>query len=541
MPYLLKRLLPEKLYRQIAISFTLSCFLIITVLALVTNLASQFDQVEKFDSASSTVAHNIHYYDEVLTMSARMAAFTGDSIWEKRYQKHVILLDERLQQAEELFPATIKILDSISSANQTLVRMEEEALKFAKDGKLQAAQKLLFNDVYQENKATYLSGLTELVDRLEQERVTQHIEYHSLFFLTVIAFIVILLVLGFIIWKILHLLIQRLEIENTLAIVAKRMVSPRPSTIDNDIRWTLKFIANKAQADYALLIEQRQGEHPSIIQEWDISTDDQCNEQKYQTILTAITEIRSHSDNNTTEQQESSQTLTDMGYAHLVSQTQSVNDRKSYLICLINSQGDALRWGTHEISTLSRITEIVVRGLNSIENTRKLQLLAERDSLTHLLNRRKYIELLRSQWDNFRRFSAPCIVMMLDIDYFKRINDKFGHAAGDHVLSTTTAIMQNILRENDIIGRLGGEEFSILLPGTPPEEGVIVAERIRQKIAERTIEFAENQMTVTISIGLSLFHHRDENSTVALRRADQALYQAKQKGRNQVSVFEQCQ
>lgn len=129
-------------------------------------------------------------------------------------------------------------------------------------------------------------------------------------------------------------------------------------------------------------------------------------------------------------------------------------------------------------------------------------------------------------------------VLMLDLDYFKRINDRHGHSAGDLMLKHFSAILRKELRKIDTVGRLGGEEFSIFLPGTGLKAAGIFAERLRRQVAETPLQTVGQSIKATVSIGIAELVPNDTQSDAVLIRADQALYQAKKKGRNRVEIYD---
>ncbi|WP_018150861.1 sensor domain-containing diguanylate cyclase [Leeia oryzae] len=160
---------------------------------------------------------------------------------------------------------------------------------------------------------------------------------------------------------------------------------------------------------------------------------------------------------------------------------------------------------------------------------------AHYDSLTGVSNRRRFFMLAESEFSRAQRYAQPLSVMMIDIDYFKRVNDTYGHKTGDLLLkAVATHCMQNI-RESDTLGRLGGEEFAILMPNTRLEEAVKLAHRLCKsfhKISVVTDQAAE--LKPTASIGVTALATQDTNFDSVLERADQAMYLAKANGRNQV-------
>jgi diguanylate cyclase (GGDEF)-like protein len=165
---------------------------------------------------------------------------------------------------------------------------------------------------------------------------------------------------------------------------------------------------------------------------------------------------------------------------------------------------------------------------------RKLQHLSHHDSLTGLLNRRAFEYLLGRECQRLQRFGEHFSLLILDIDHFKRINDRLGHAAGDAVLTAVAQTLQNHAREVDRVARFGGEEFCVLLPRTTDEGALQAAERFRTAINNTVVAWSDESISVTISTGLATALQSGESLEELLRRADLALYQAKTEGRNRV-------
>jgi diguanylate cyclase (GGDEF)-like protein len=168
---------------------------------------------------------------------------------------------------------------------------------------------------------------------------------------------------------------------------------------------------------------------------------------------------------------------------------------------------------------------------NALEEVERL---AITDSLTSLYNRRHLFELADRELQRSRRYRLPLSVVMVDIDEFKRVNDTYGHAIGDQVLQGVAESCRKELREVDVIGRYGGDEFVALLPETGLSAACQVAERLRKSIAERTLDTKAGRITVTVSLGIAVLDDEHLTPESLLDRADQALYVAKQNGRNRV-------
>ena len=167
----------------------------------------------------------------------------------------------------------------------------------------------------------------------------------------------------------------------------------------------------------------------------------------------------------------------------------------------------------------------------------QLQELAARDPLTGLLNRRAFLERLHREAGRAQRYGHPLAFLSLDIDHFKRINDGYGHAAGDAALKHLAAICAGLLRKEDSCGRLGGEEFGILVPETNSYGAEMVARRLRARIEAARCRFGRHQLAFTVSIGVAgLMQQGEAGVEQMLQDADEAMYRAKRAGRNRVAV-----
>lgn len=169
----------------------------------------------------------------------------------------------------------------------------------------------------------------------------------------------------------------------------------------------------------------------------------------------------------------------------------------------------------------------------------ELERLAQTDFLTNLANRRHFMTLAEQEFSRTLRYGGPLSVLMMDLDHFKRINDTYGHKTGDTVLQRFAALCRQTLREVDTVGRLGGEEFAVILPETDGEHAFEVAERLRMTIADAEVP-AERASPIrfTVSIGVATLSGATANIEILISQADQALYEAKGAGRNKVCAYE---
>ncbi len=191
--------------------------------------------------------------------------------------------------------------------------------------------------------------------------------------------------------------------------------------------------------------------------------------------------------------------------------------------------------GADEIGDLARSLRHFIEQIGIKEE--ELRRLAATDVLTGLANRREFISRGTDEVLRAKRYNSHVCVLMMDIDHFKKVNDTWGHAVGDDVIRQVAAIARDVCRAVDVVGRIGGEEFAVLLPETDRQGALIVAERLRETVAGRTVSLSGGQtLGVSISIGLAEMTREDGDLSHLLGRADAALYEAKQQGRNRVCV-----
>jgi diguanylate cyclase (GGDEF)-like protein/PAS domain S-box-containing protein len=177
-----------------------------------------------------------------------------------------------------------------------------------------------------------------------------------------------------------------------------------------------------------------------------------------------------------------------------------------------------------------------ISDIKKLENQLKEQ--ARTDFLTGLFNRMFFFERARQELSRSLRYQRSLSVIVFDIDYFKKINDSFGHPAGDAVLRRISSICREVFRQSDVIGRIGGEEFGVVLVECNLQQAGIVAERLRQRVASEIYYFEENAVSCTVSLGVAAFSGATEDIDSLMKRADNELYRAKNSGRNRVCKSE---
>ncbi len=195
---------------------------------------------------------------------------------------------------------------------------------------------------------------------------------------------------------------------------------------------------------------------------------------------------------------------------------------------------------------LQRLAAIVSICLENTVNNERLKRVGLTDALTGINNRRFFDKRIEEEVSRFKRTLSPLTCLIFDIDYFKKINDTYGHQAGDCALIDTANIIKSQLRGTDVLARYGGEEFAVLLINTTSDEALDIAERVRKRVASYKFGFDNHdELQITISIGMATLDTQGKVNHIKLcqhdlvKNADQALYQAKENGRNQTQVYEQ--
>lgn len=202
----------------------------------------------------------------------------------------------------------------------------------------------------------------------------------------------------------------------------------------------------------------------------------------------------------------------------------------SFFLYLINA---AVNENILSIETLEEKVRLRTKELE--EANKKLLELAIKDPLTGLYNRRYFLPIAENEFERARRFNKSLSILMIEIDNFKKINDKYGHLIGDSILSQAALLLKQSIREIDYIARMGAEEFTLLLPETGSEGAKEVAERLRKKIEKEAIARGEEtSINITLSIGVATVNSLDWNCSSFIQRSDDYLLKAKKSGRNKI-------
>ncbi|MBY0358007.1 MAG: diguanylate cyclase [Candidatus Obscuribacterales bacterium] len=201
---------------------------------------------------------------------------------------------------------------------------------------------------------------------------------------------------------------------------------------------------------------------------------------------------------------------------------------------IIQDCSTARPWNIEDMTFFGSIADQLSVAVENADLHEEKKSQAVTDSLTGLANRRKFNDVFQKEFERAKRYAEPLTLVVIDMDFLKVINDKFGHTAGDNAIKSVADVLANSSRSIDLSARYGGEEFCLLLPNTKLEESTIIADRIRKRICETTVPLAGK---VSASLGIANFPLHAQDADDLFQKADQALYAAKEGGRNQVQIF----
>lgn len=201
-------------------------------------------------------------------------------------------------------------------------------------------------------------------------------------------------------------------------------------------------------------------------------------------------------------------------------------------------EGDS--FNSEDIALIELLGQLVGASIGNIKLFEKIQRQATTDGLTSLTNHKTFYEILERELWRSRRYGGQISLIMIDIDNLKKINDAYGHRAGDKVIREISRRIRECIRQIDTAARYGGDEFAVILPNTSLNDAIVVAERMLEAVSRTPTSWQKEQITLSISVGLGQYD-ADANPEDITSRSDQALYTAKQAGKNTVRIFQPCQ
>ncbi|WLD59512.1 diguanylate cyclase [Salinispirillum sp. LH 10-3-1] len=218
---------------------------------------------------------------------------------------------------------------------------------------------------------------------------------------------------------------------------------------------------------------------------------------------------------------------------HPITSTAEFMYQNSMLYPIVDTRGEV----THIALVIFDVTDIATSKLALQDANGELERLSRTDGLSQLFNRSFWQECLHRELQRSRRHQHPASLIMLDVDFFKQVNDTHGHVAGDDVIRFIGRQLRLNIRETDIGGRYGGEEFAIILPETTAQDALVFAERLRHIIEESTMKHDSTEFNITISLGIAELNDQMGTEQDWIEAADHALYESKDGGRNSTTIY----
>ena len=482
---------------------------------------------------------NIRYYDEALTMSARAFVFTGDPQWKVRYDICQGKLASELNAISTLLPRLKEPLERISQANTRRTELDLQAFAFVEKGDAAQAQRIMLSAEHERERDKYTYGaltLGQTIDAFISISET-NIKQNTLLSVCVVSGLTIIFLLAFL--RTFRALGYLLLMERIRGDVAKRMLSIEPSQSEVDIVWALKLIVHETRGDCAFLLRRSQKEGVVYLQQWWDEGDGMADGRAdalwsgLMQLCKDASMLRRDLSRLPAAQRQMAEGVLQLGLRWVSCAHVSTGHGDEYCI-FWGSKRRVPTWLRPSGPFLQSIAEIAIGAIKNLEYETALTRLATTDGLTHVNNRHHFTECLARELRLYHRTKRPCALLMLDLDHFKSVNDTFGHAAGDTVLVHFAERLGGELRDVDTIGRLGGEEFGIILPDTDFDSALGVAERLHENLQNAEIEIDGEKIKVTACIGVTVLDSGDTSTTQPMSRADDALYCAKEEGRNRV-------
>lgn len=452
----------------------------------------------------------ILWYDEVLTMSARMAAATGDLTYQNRYEQFDKLLVKEIAALAERLPADdmrAKVA-ATNAANDRLISMERKSFAAVRQGHLAEAMALLNSRDYTEAKIAYAEGIESSRQRADETIAADRQHFERFFLQLVIA-----------------------NIASVLAVCAVWFFAARSAR---------NWIVLQEQAEAALIESEER--FRNAMERAPVGMALLSLNQRFDEVNRALCEIVGYSPHELLGRTPEDITYpddlkkdADLVKRMLTGEIQHYEIEKRYL-----RKDGATIWvqitGSMLLDKHGAPRQIIkqVQDISARKAWEQhLEKQARTDFLTGVDNRRHFLNVAEQEMARAQRYRTPLSVALLDLDYFKQINDTFGHEVGDRVLKELARICHNTLRELDSVGRMGGEEFAVLFPQTDGEQAFEIAERLRKAIAASEIALEQGPpVHFKTSIGVAALLDTDDNIDALLSRADRALYEAKRSGRN---------
>ena len=527
--------------------------LLVVISGLVASNRYFQDRTLVLDGRAERIVRNIeriHTYDEILTGSARLAAATGDPVYERRYNGAAPELDAVIAQTLKLVnsPQAEAAIATTSDANQALIKMETRSFALGRSGRRREASALLTSSQYAKQKETYTQGSERAATVFRatvRDNAAQVRRYRTLALWIGILGGAIVLLAGIMLLRLARER-ERIAADHDARTVAEaQRRAGEVEYFESQHRFTDILQATRRESEATTLIKRHlertiPGGMVAIV-----------NRNEVENRLDVVTPLADGSAMFAALDgaEPGACAAVRLGRAHerdpegiSLLECELCGTLSGPSLCAPSLVGGEVI-GAVLVACRQPITEDVRRRVEQtvaqaapvLVNLRNLSDAEERavtDTLTGLPNKRSIEDTLKRMAAQANRSHTTLAAIMLDLDHFKRVNDLYGHALGDEVLTAVGAAIKATLRDSDYAGRYGGEEFLILLPDTTPDGALITATRLLRAISD--LRIATQDLSITASLGVALMPNDADTSEHLFRLADRALYAAKHAGRNRI-------
>ncbi len=519
-------------YRRLTQWFAALAIAACLVVYLGLRSTQRFTDVSAHQVQLIQTSESIRLLQSEIDTATRMITYTGDMGWEKQGQDAYRRLGLAIHTSAQLLADEPIDVSKIQTTSAQLITTEQQAIELIRENKTRAASGLLLSSTYLENKRIFNESLSHLSKRLNDHQQALKDVFEREIRTVTLTMVALILMISYIVYRMYKILDRLLRLQAMHSQIAKRLSMTNTRPQDESIKWALEQLANQFGASSVWLCYREQGPSPHLIRSWFY-----CQTALDPGTTTSITRALHHA-------QEDSHGHMQLETAHKTAAhiqafeaaTIHLPDQYEYMLSLLSTHGQKPHWSDEDWYVLRGVCESLTHTLERRKYILELEKFASLDGLTGLFNRRQFDALFEHEREHCLQSPLASALLMLDIDWFKKVNDQYGHAVGDEVLVKLAGLIKQHLRKNDIAGRVGGEEFSVILPSSTAEQAMETADRLRHRVEFTPIPTDAGDLRITISIGVTLFRRDDTTIAEILKRADDAMYASKQNGRNLVTL-----
>ncbi len=513
-----------RIYKTSVFVLTLVFFFILSVGISYTTLNKYLVQIE-LKRQTVELASEVKFLDEQLTALAYKSISTLEPNYFEEYASASIRLDIVLDLLKNNDTMHIDGIYEIFEDNRILKRFEQDAFDLAKNYRDVEALNILESIEYQRSKQDYENHLNEYILTMTQ-RYDYEIDANLKSFLASIVFVLMsalffLYSIGLHFYRTLYVV----ELEKKLHILSTELMSSTFNLSFDSVRHILNRLKEILKNDLVYFVFYKEVDKTVYF------SDSKFDGEKLERFMISLEgfpigqKLYDHQKDY----------VFDHRLYKDVLRLRCCSESSQFIeLGFVKAKAKAVYYELG-LEALKRFVDALRLAILKQQSQDELYQLATMDALTHIYNRRSFMEKLNTELLRLNRFDSDLSILMLDLDHFKNINDKYGHSIGDEVLKHFALQTQECLRDIDIFGRIGGEEFSIILGECDIKQAEKVAIRIQKQLIKNPLMIKQEALIFTVSIGISKCQKADDVKCL-LDRADKALYEAKNHGRNCVKV-----